>query len=124
MADSPAETAAPEDPRGTEKPRAEPAPKGGRSLSYRLKRLPPADGDSIRLSSFVSRSTGQELTAREVQVLTRTAASFFAPKDVGINVFNYVPNYMTLAVTGMSCASCVGRMARAAIVRWPEDGLW
>src|SRR5207302_11151378 len=30
----------------------------------------------------------------------RTAASFFAPRDVGINVYNYVPNYMTLGVTG------------------------
>src|SRR5206468_7031988 len=30
----------------------------------------------------------------------RTAASFFAPRDVGINVYNYVPNYMTLSVTG------------------------
>ena len=30
----------------------------------------------------------------------RTAASFFAPRDVGIGVYNYVPNYMTLGVTG------------------------
>jgi hypothetical protein len=30
----------------------------------------------------------------------RTAAKFFAPKDVGINVHNYVPDYMTLGVTG------------------------
>jgi hypothetical protein len=30
----------------------------------------------------------------------RTGSKFFAPRDVGINVFNFVPNYMTLSVTG------------------------
>lgn len=35
------------------------------SYSYALKRLPAGSSDSIRLVSFISRSSGQELTAKE-----------------------------------------------------------
>jgi Carboxypeptidase regulatory-like domain/TonB dependent receptor len=54
-------------------------------------------GDTYLIGSNIVNAYRLSVSRVNVQ---RTAASFFAPRDVGINVYNYVPNYMTLGVTG------------------------